>query len=114
MFRILSGKLLLVAAAGVTLSACTQTEIRLEPDFGSAVVQDTAAQIADPDARYAGIPAPGSSGPRTVLAQHRYDTDRVVPPSRIGATGQGEGSGFDNGASQAGPGGGMTTSSSGP
>jgi hypothetical protein len=68
------------------LSACSESSLRINPDFGKALHQDVAAQIADPDARYEGKPAPGSSGPRVGLAQKRYDANQVIPPSATTAS----------------------------
>jgi hypothetical protein len=65
--------------AATTLSAC-ETRLREAPDFGESVRQDVAAQIADPDARYAGVPAPGSNGARAAGAQDRYVHGKVTPP----------------------------------
>jgi hypothetical protein len=76
----------LVIAACMALPACTQSSLRINPDFGSALHQDVAAQIADPDARYEGTPAPGSAGPRVGLAQKRYDANQVIPPSATTAS----------------------------
>jgi hypothetical protein len=73
-------------AAGFLLSACTQSKLRLQSDFGVAVRQDLAAQIADPDAQYAGVLAPGSDGSRVSLAQTRYQTGNVIPPVAISST----------------------------
>ena len=81
------------------LSACTQSRLRLEPDFGRAVRQDVAAQIADPDAHYKGIPAPGSGAARVGLAQRRYDTNEVVQPSTTGASSSRSMQGGENGNS---------------
>ena len=80
------------------LSGCAQSSLRLSPDFGNAVNQDIAAQIADPDAHYVGTPAPGSSGPRVGLAQKRYDTGTVIPPSSTTASGAQSIGNADNGA----------------
>ena len=63
------------------LAACTQSRLRLDPNFGSAIRQDAVAQIADPDAHYRGTPAPGSNGARVELAQKRYEEDKVTPPA---------------------------------
>jgi hypothetical protein len=108
MNRVIDAKLLVLAVAVLGLSGCVQSEIRLSPDFGSAVMQDTAAQIADPDAHYAGTPAPGSDGLKVAGAVHRYETGKVIPPSSIGASSAGSVSGFDNGGS-----GGATAGSTG-
>jgi type IV pilus biogenesis protein CpaD/CtpE len=80
-----------LALAGGLLCGCendpTQSKIRLSNDFGAAVNQDLAAQIADPDAgRNAGPPPPGD-GARAALAQTRYKQDKVIPPSTLGASG---------------------------
>src|SRR5271154_6680380 len=72
--------------AVLALSACTQSTLRMQPDFGVAVRQDIAAQIADPDAHYTGTPAPGSDGSRVSLAQSRYQTDTVVTPASISSS----------------------------
>lgn len=88
------------------LSACTQSSLRISPDFGNAVNQDLVAQIADPDARYLGTPAPGSSGMRVGLAQKLYDTNQVIPPAATTASGAGSIGKADNGA---GGGGGAST-----
>lgn len=88
-----------VIAGCMALSACTQSSLRISSDFGNAVRQDIAAQIADPDARYEGTPAPGSSGPRAALAGKRYDANQVVPPSSITASGRASIGNADNGAS---------------
>ena len=82
------------------LAACQQSSLRIDSDFGKAVHQDVAAQIADPDAHYEGIVTPGSSGRRVGLAQKRYDTGQVIQPSAMGAS-SGAKSGFDNGSSGA-------------
>jgi len=79
-----TGVVLVLASLG--LSACTESEVRLSPDFGQAVRQDTVAQIADPDARYVGTPAPGSNGARVGLAQKRYEKGEVIQPSTMTAT----------------------------
>ena len=55
----------------------------MQPDYGVAVRQDLAAQVADPDAHYTGVPAPGSDGSRVSLAQTRYQSNSVVPPATV-------------------------------
>lgn len=74
-----------VAAGAVALAGCTQSSLRINNDFGQAVRQDLAAQIADPDAHYAGTVAPGGGGARVELAQRRYELNKVIQPSRAGA-----------------------------
>ena len=68
---------LLFAGAGLDTSRQART---LYPDFGQAYRQHVVGQIADPDARYIGDPAPGSSGPRVGIAQKRYNTGTVIVP----------------------------------
>lgn len=81
----LKSGLLLAALAGVGLIAagCADekqlTENMHASDFGRAVQEDFAAQIADPDAAYKGPPPP-SNGERAALAQTRYATDKVTKP----------------------------------
>jgi hypothetical protein len=91
-----------ILAAGIGLSACTQSEVRLSPDFGQAVRQDMAAQIADPDAHYIGTPAPGTDGARVGLAQQRYGKGEVIQPSSTTASSKGSIGQADNGAGGAG------------
>jgi hypothetical protein len=75
-------KTMIVAAAAVALSGCvTQAKEHMSADFGVAYRQDIAAQIAYPDARYTGDPAPGSSGARVGLAQDRYVRGEVIEPA---------------------------------
>src|ERR1700754_3412079 len=88
--------LVTVLCLAPALAGCAQSELRLNPDFGTAVRQDVASQIADPDAHYEGTPAPGSAGLRVGLAQKRYGTNSVVPPSTITASSSTRG-GADNG-----------------
>ena len=85
-------KLLGSIAVSLLLSGCTQSALKLQPDFGVAVAQDLSAQISDPDAHYAGVPAPGSDGSRVSLAQTRYQTGNVIPPAAISSTNSSSGS----------------------
>ena len=75
----IGGLALLVGAFG--LSGCAVSQYHLTDDYGRAVRQDLAAQIANPDARYAGVPAPASDGQRTSAAQTRYEKGTVTPPA---------------------------------
>ena len=80
-----------MAVAALGLAACTQnpmqSEMRMSPDFGDAVRENLAAQIANPDAHYAGTPAPGASdGARIDLAQTRYQQNQVIPPASTTAS----------------------------
>lgn len=76
---------LLTGLAG-GLGGCVQSQAHLSPDFGVATRQALAAQIADPDARYRGDPAPGADGRRAALAQERYGTGTVLPPAAAAST----------------------------
>jgi hypothetical protein len=76
----------ILAILGLALAGCAVSQTHLSSDFGSAVRQDTMAQIADPDARYTGDPAPGSDGARVASAQERYRTGKVIPPAAEGAS----------------------------
>ncbi|HEX5380003.1 MAG TPA: hypothetical protein VFW47_15610 [Phenylobacterium sp.] len=84
-------KIVAIGLLAAGLSGCVQSRTHLSSDFGAAVRQDVAAQIADPDARYRGDPAPGSDGARTALSQERYRTGKVTQPvasiSTIGVSG---------------------------
>ena len=95
-------KPILVVTAVLALNACaqnpTESEMRMSPDFGDAVRENLAAQIADPDAHYAGTPAPGASdGARIDLAQTRYQKNQVVQPSSTTASSQRSIGNADNG-----------------
>jgi type IV pilus biogenesis protein CpaD/CtpE len=83
-------KILLAAAAFGALGGCAVSQVHVGQDFGVALRQDVVAQIADPQAKYRGDPAPGSNGERVGLAQERYRTGTVIPPtataSSIGAS----------------------------
>lgn len=103
-------RLMLPALACLTLCACTQSSLRLQPDFGNAVAQDQAAQIADPDARYKGMPAPGSDGARVGLAQQRYQQNTVIQPSSVTASGSASIGKADNGGGGGAPGTGSSAS----
>ncbi len=74
----------LILAGGI-LAGCAQTKLRLNDDFGQAVNQDLAAQIADPDASWKGPPPP-SDGGHAYLMTRRYQTDTVTQPPNIGAS----------------------------
>lgn len=87
-----------IVVACLALSACAQSSLRINPDFGRAVRRDVAAQIADPDARYEGTPAPGSRGDRVGLAQTRYQNNQVIQPSTTTASGVGSIGQADNGS----------------
>jgi hypothetical protein len=67
-------------AGALLATGCTESQLRLNPDFGVAARQDAAAQIANPHPRYVGWPPAGSDGSRAALAQTRYATDKVIRP----------------------------------
>jgi type IV pilus biogenesis protein CpaD/CtpE len=78
-----------LAGIGVLAAGCADerqlTEDMHASDFGRAVHEDMAAQIADPDAVYKGPPPP-SSGERAALAQTRYSNDKVTQPANLSST----------------------------
>ena len=81
----------LITIGALTTAGCTESRLRMDPDFGSALRQDLAAQVAYPD----GVPAapPMTSGARTALAQHRYEQNQVIAPETTGASGKSTGYG---------------------
>jgi hypothetical protein len=91
-----SAAIALLACLG--LGACAQSSMRINPDFGRAVRQDVAAQIANPDAKYEGTPDPGARGDRVGLAQKRYQNNQVIQPSTTTASGSSSIGQADNGA----------------
>ena len=100
--KIARARNVLVVAATLGLSACaqnpTESEMRMSPDFGDALRENLAAQIADPDAHYAGTIAPGASdGARIDLAQTRYQKNQVIQPSTTTASSAGSIGNADNG-----------------
>lgn len=103
-------RVLLVCVGGAMLLSACASLVRLSPDFGVAVRQDAAAQIANPDARYAGVPTPGSNGTRNALAESRYERDEVIPPASLTSVGSITAAG-NTGAGQSA---GTATSSAGP
>ena len=104
---------LLLAALGgigVLVSACADeglmaADLRQANDFGRAVHEDLAAQIADPDANWKGPPPP-SSGERAALAQKSYGADQVKQPQQINTQSSGGGTGGGGGSGGGGAGGG--------
>lgn len=89
--------LLAALAGGGALSGCVdnpaQSKIRIQPDFGRAVSQDLAAQIANPDAGRDAGPPPPLDGARANLAVQRYRQNEVIQPASIGASGSSSGYG---------------------
>jgi type IV pilus biogenesis protein CpaD/CtpE len=82
-----------LAGAAVSLAGCLESRTHLSRDFGMATDQALVAQIADPDARYAGDPAPGTDGARAAGAQERYRAGKVIAPVPLTAGPIGAGSG---------------------
>jgi hypothetical protein len=70
-----------ILALGTGVCACTTSYLHIADNFGRGARQDLVAQIADPEARYEGKPAPGSSGRRIGLALDRYNNNAVIPPA---------------------------------
>ena len=110
--KIMHPRAFLVIAAMLGLGACAQnpmqSEMNLSPDFGVAVRENLAAQIADPDPHYAGTLAPGASdGARIDLAQTRYQKTEVIQPTTTTASNRTIG-GSDNSGAGAGVGAGAS------
>jgi type IV pilus biogenesis protein CpaD/CtpE len=76
-------RILLLSAMAASLAGCVESQPTLSSDFGVAMRQDVAAQIADPDAHYGKMT---SEGARAALAQDRYRSGKVTPPSAAGAS----------------------------
>jgi len=74
-----------VTATALALGGCATQH--LSNDFGQAVRQSIAQQIANPDTKYVGAIAPGSNAARVAAAQDRYVKGRVIQPSaQVAAT----------------------------
>lgn len=75
---------LTVGLAALALSGCSSAVYKAadidDPNFGRAVRQNLAAQVANPAPDYAYTDPPASSGPRTSVAQKRYETGTVIQP----------------------------------
>jgi hypothetical protein len=85
----LRSRLALLAGAGslaLALGGCTTPVVHLSQNYGASVDGDARQQITNPDPHYLGVPAAGSSGPRTQLAQDRYVKDKVIPPVTLSTT----------------------------
>lgn len=101
-----------VLLAAGALGGC-ESQLRLSPDYGVAMRQNIAAQIAEPDPHYTGVPQPGSNPDRVAAAQRRYVTGRVIRPASTSTSivaGGGGDSGGDNGGGGGGGGGGAPAS----
>jgi type IV pilus biogenesis protein CpaD/CtpE len=77
--------LLTIGLTALGLAGCVQGNT-VDPDFGVALRQNVAAQIADPAPRYVRADPPASNGPRTALAQDRYEKGTVIQPVVQGTT----------------------------
>ena len=92
-----SATVAVLVGAALGLSACMQSRMSLSDDYGQVVRQHVAAQIADPDARYKGVPAPGSNGRRAGIAQERYNRNAVVQPASTSTSSAASGGGGGGG-----------------
>ena len=77
--------LLTIGLSALGLSACVQATT-VDPEFGVALRQNIAAQVADPAPRYERTAPPASDGPRTALAQQRYEKGDVIQPAATATT----------------------------
>jgi hypothetical protein len=91
-----------VLGASLLLGGC-MSRLRDQADFGDAARQDRAAQIADPDAHYAGVPGPGANGLRVDAAQERYVKGTVIQPAQTQTSSAMAGSGSSGGSGSGGP-----------
>jgi hypothetical protein len=90
-----------LAGAGALLAGCAD-QIGLDKEFNamdmtSAVHEDMAAQIADPDAAYKGPPPP-SNGARAEASMKRYETGAITSPTAPSSLVQIQGGGGGAGA----------------
>ena len=74
-----------LSGIALVLSGCANTpydksRLRLADDFGVAVRQNIAAQIADPDAHYQGTVTPGTDGTIADVNGTRYLLHGVPQP----------------------------------
>jgi len=69
-----------VIAMSTLLAGCVSPQHSLEPDFGRAVRNNIAAQVAEPEARYDRSVDPASNGTRSVAAVRRYESGQVIAP----------------------------------
>ena len=97
---------LTIGLAALALSGCAsvvhQEANEVDPNYGRALRQNLAAQVADPAPNYNYTEPPASDGPRTALAQERYQTGTVIEPTveptqTISSGGGGGGSGGGGG-----------------
>lgn len=72
--------ILTIGLAALGLCGCAQQANMVDPDFGVALRQNIAAQVADPAPRYVRAEPPASDGSRTALAQQRYQKGQVIVP----------------------------------
>lgn len=63
------------------LTGCMVSQKTVGPDFGVALNEGLAAQIANPDANYANRAAPPADGARVNLAITRYREGKTITPT---------------------------------
>lgn len=80
MIRPLSAALITLLTA-VGLTGCAESQRHMSADFGLAVRQDAAAQVADPDALYKA--ALLADGRRVGLGMDRYQTGKILEPQAL-------------------------------
>ncbi len=99
-------KVAALAGAGALLAGCAD-QVGLDKEFQSmdmtsAVKEDMAAQIADPDVAYRGPPPP-SNGPRAERAATNYEKGTINAPTAISSLTQIQGSSGSTGGGGGGP-----------
>jgi len=87
----MSSKLLLIAAAGLTLGACSTMNKNIgqeDPALGEAAKYNAALQTINPDPVYPpGSAQPGDSGAKGANAVKRYRSDAVKQVESMQTTG---------------------------
>lgn len=78
--------MLAAVAATFALGGCVSPQLPLAADYGVALRQNIAAQIANPEARYIREESPAASGSRAAIAQERYVKGAVISPGAQNTT----------------------------
>jgi len=93
----MSSRLLLIAAAGLTLGACSTMNKNIgqeDPALGETVKYNAALQTVNPDPLYPpGSAQPGDNGAKGAAAVKRYRTDAVKQVEAMTSTSSSSGGG---------------------
>ena len=97
----MSSRLLLIAAAAISLGACSTMNKNIgqeDPGIGETAKYNAAIQTVNPDPVYqAGDAQPGDNGVKGADAAKRYRSDTVKPVQSMQSTGGSGGSGSSSG-----------------